>query len=53
MILEEVINVSEELRQIRIRLKKTEKEMEHLSETADNVDSIVEEHGRPIDAVLR
>ncbi|MBI5569628.1 MAG: ABC-F family ATP-binding cassette domain-containing protein [Desulfomonile tiedjei] len=45
-ILQEVINVSEELREIRARLKKTEKEMEHLSETADNVDSLVEEHGR-------
>ena len=45
-ILEEVINVSEELRQIRIRLKKIEKEMEHLSENADNVDAVIEEHGR-------
>lgn len=45
-ILEEVINVSDEFREIRARLKKIEREMVYLSETAAHVEAIVEEHGR-------
>jgi ATP-binding cassette, subfamily F, member 3 len=45
-ILEEVTNVSEELKDIRLRLMNIEREMERLTETRGGVEALVEEHGR-------
>ena len=45
-ILEEVMNISDELRGIRERLSQLEREMAQLSEHSSNVETIVEEHGR-------
>jgi ATP-binding cassette subfamily F protein 3 len=45
-ILQEVINVSDELREIRERLAVIEKEMANLSEQSEDAESLIEEHGR-------
>ncbi len=45
-ILEEVMNISDELRDIRERLGQLERGMAQLSENSANVETIVEEHGR-------
>jgi ATP-binding cassette, subfamily F, member 3 len=45
-ILEEVMNISDELRDIRERLAQLEPEMGQLSENSADVEAIVEEHGR-------
>jgi ATP-binding cassette subfamily F protein 3 len=45
-ILEEVMNVSDELREIRDSLTRLESEMELLSENSVDTESLVEEHGR-------
>jgi ATP-binding cassette, subfamily F, member 3 len=45
-ILEEVTNISEELREIRERLAVIEKEMSGLSEGSKQTEALVEEHGR-------
>jgi len=45
-ILEEVINISDELRDIRERLSQLEREMAQLSEDSADVETVVEEHGR-------
>lgn len=45
-ILQEVINISDELREIRERLAVVEKEMVNLSENSEHAESLVEEHGR-------
>jgi ATP-binding cassette, subfamily F, member 3 len=45
-ILEEVMNISDELRDIRERLSQLERGMAQLSENSANVETIVEEHGR-------
>jgi ATP-binding cassette, subfamily F, member 3 len=44
-ILDEVMNVSDELQEVRIRLGRVEREMEDLSEHSDRLDALVEEHG--------
>ena len=45
-ILEEVMNISDELRDIRERLSQLEREMAQLSEDSAGVETVVEEHGR-------
>ncbi len=45
-IMEEVMNISDELRGIREGLRQLEREMGHLSENSADVETIVEEHGR-------
>ncbi len=45
-ILEEVMNISDELRHIRERLSQLEREMTQLSETSADAEIMVEEHGR-------
>ena len=45
-ILDEVMNVSEDLKNVRIRLARVEREMEDLSETSESLDALVEEHGQ-------
>ncbi len=45
-ILEEVMNISEELRDVRERLARLEREMATLSEDSADVETMVEEHGR-------
>ena len=45
-ILDEVMNISDELVQIRQRLLLLEERMETLSEQSDDLESILEEHGR-------
>ncbi|MBI5249325.1 MAG: ABC-F family ATP-binding cassette domain-containing protein [Desulfomonile tiedjei] len=45
-ILQEVMNVSDKVQQIRERLKVLEKEMSRLTEHSEDGDEIVEEHGR-------
>ncbi|HTY26403.1 MAG TPA: ABC-F family ATP-binding cassette domain-containing protein [Desulfomonilaceae bacterium] len=45
-ILEEVMNISDELRDLRERLTHLEKKMERLSTDSADVESLVEEHGR-------
>lgn len=44
-IIDEIMNVSDELRQIRARLKQLETEMSTLSENHSNTDRLLEEHG--------
>jgi ATP-binding cassette, subfamily F, member 3 len=45
-ILQEVMNISDEVQQIRERRKSLEKEMSRLSEHSEDADAIIEEHGR-------
>lgn len=45
-ILDEVMNVSEELKEVRIRLGRVEREMERLSEHSETLEALVEEHGQ-------
>ncbi len=45
-ILQEVMNISDEVQQIRERLKSLEKEMSRLSEHSEDAEAIIEEHGR-------
>ncbi len=45
-IIEEVMNVTDELRHIRERLAVLEERMERLSEDSEDVESLLEEHGR-------
>jgi ATP-binding cassette subfamily F protein 3 len=45
-IIEEVMNVSEELREIRRRLAAVEDQMAGITEDGDDVDALLEEHGR-------
>jgi ATP-binding cassette, subfamily F, member 3 len=45
-ILDEVMNITDDLRQIQERLAELEQEMTHLSEDSDRVDAVLEEHGR-------
>lgn len=45
-ILHEVMNISDEVEQIRERLKSLEKEMSRLSEHSEDAEAIIEEHGR-------
>ena len=45
-ILEEVMNISDELRDVRERLTHLEKKMERLSSDSADVESLVEEHGQ-------
>ncbi len=44
-ILDEVMNVSDELQDVRIRLSRLEREMEDLSENSERLEALVEEHG--------
>lgn len=44
-IIDEIMNVSEDLRQIRARLKQLEAEMSRLSENSSQADTLLEEHG--------
>lgn len=45
-ILEEIMNVSDELREIKTRLSKVERKMQNLSEGSSETESLLEEHGR-------
>jgi ATP-binding cassette subfamily F protein 3 len=45
-ILQEAVNISDELREIRERLAVVEKEMSSLSEGSERTEALVEEHGR-------
>ncbi len=45
-ILEEVMNISEDVRRTRERLFELEAEMAHISEDGDETEAILEEHGR-------
>ncbi|HMK37466.1 MAG TPA: ATP-binding cassette domain-containing protein [Desulfomonilaceae bacterium] len=45
-ILQEVVNISDELQEIRESLAAAEKDMARLSETSEHAASLVEEHGR-------
>ena len=40
------MNVSEELKEVRIRLARVEREMESLSEHSETLEALVEEHGQ-------
>jgi ATP-binding cassette subfamily F protein 3 len=45
-ILEEIMNVSDELREIKISLSRLEQQMEILSEDSNDAESLLEQHGR-------
>jgi ATP-binding cassette subfamily F protein 3 len=45
-IVEEVMDVSDELRRIREQLQALEEELEHLTEDSDRLDAIIDRHGR-------
>ncbi|MCX5860907.1 MAG: ABC-F family ATP-binding cassette domain-containing protein [Deltaproteobacteria bacterium] len=45
-ILEEIMNVSDELREIKISLSRLEQQMEILSEDSNDAESLLERHGR-------
>ncbi len=45
-ILREITNISDEVKQIRERVKSLEKEMSRLSEHSEDADQIIDEHGR-------